>query len=67
MLFENVRGLLSDDEGRSFASWLKAMADCGDGCAYRVRTVNLPAWHSGASVDTYCDIRWWFAYRLFSR
>ena len=27
----------------------------------------LLAWHSGASVDTYWDIRWWFAYRLFSR
>lgn len=36
ILFENVPGLLSSNQGRDFGAWLGALAECGYGFAYRV-------------------------------
>jgi DNA (cytosine-5)-methyltransferase 1 len=36
LVFENVPGLLSSGGGRDFAAFLKALADCGYQCAWRV-------------------------------
>ena len=35
-LFENVPGLLSSDDGRDFAAFLRQVEEIGYGCAYRV-------------------------------
>ncbi len=43
LVFENVPGLLSSNQGRDFAAILGAMAECGYGFAYRV----LDAQHFG--------------------
>lgn len=42
-LFENVPGLLSSDDGRDFAAFLRQVEEIGYGCAYRV----LDAQHFG--------------------
>ena len=36
ILWENVPGLLSSDEGRDFGNFLGALAECGYGFAYRI-------------------------------
>ncbi len=36
LVFENVPGLLSSDEGRDFGAFLGALVECGYGWAYRV-------------------------------
>ena len=35
-LFENVPGLLSSDEGRDFAAFLRLVGECGYQCAWRI-------------------------------
>lgn len=42
-LFENVRGLLSHDKGRTYQTMLNVFTDCG----YRVDKKILNAWHYG--------------------